>query len=187
MTSPVSLCGHVGWQEIPPRKGEGHGSFPVRGGWLVLLKPIAEWPAALRSYWHQELVFLFPQALGGRKPARPDKRGVVLCQHLESCPMKTGGVGAENRACHKYAAGICAEATVATAGRIPLPTLAYFLGIDLDRAREMRRESVQRWTREILEDPGLMELIGRYGWDQSRVERQRTSQSGAEPEDSTSS
>lgn len=165
----------VSWQENPPRAGEAVSSAPCpgRGGWLVLLRALADWPPVLLRQWAQDLTQFFPRALG-KTPPKPGKGGVVLCQSVSGCPLKHGE-DLENRACHQYAAGLCCEATVAVSGRVPVNTLALFLGLDAATTKELRLESVRKWTREVLDDPELVEVIKRYGWSQQWLDKKRNS------------
>lgn len=170
----MNLSEAIRWQEGPPTKREAVSAAPClqRGGWLVLLKALAEWPQGLLRRWGQDVTQFFPRALG-KAPPKPGKGMVVLCQSVKGCPMKQEGA-LENRACHQYAAGMCCEATVAVSGRVSINTLALFLGLDAATTKELRLASVRKWTQEVLNDPELVEIIKRFGWDQRWLDKKKS-------------
>jgi hypothetical protein len=171
----MKLSEGVSWQEIPPCAGEAVSSAPCpgRGGWLVLVRALADWPQNLLRQWAQDLTQFFPRALG-KTPPQPGKGGVVLCQSVSGCPMKKDG-DIENRSCHQYAAGLCCEATVAVSGRVSVNTVALFLGLDAATTKALRTESVKKWTQEVLNDPELVDVIKRFGWSEEWLDKKRES------------
>lgn len=134
------------------------GKVCVKGMWILLREPIAQWPKALLDTFQQDLYFLFPKEF--KSESYNSKDVVCLCCTVRNCPKKSEGQ-VENRDCSEYRRGLCIEASIEANECEPLSlgSIARFHGFSKQRVHQIYNNARKRLITELAQDEIIQEYL----------------------------
>lgn len=130
--------------------------YPARKigvNWLGFKQPFSKWPADMKRKWKKIITFLDSDEADNQASETP--QFICLCAEIGKCPYKESFD--ENKNCHKYAFGVCVDATMQVNNGQPLNfnNVAILCGLTKQRIHQIYVKAQQKLIKEIKKDPVL--------------------------------